>query len=447
MTSGSDRGSERAHPPVDDTEPVAGRYALEEAIGAGSASIVYRGRDLDTGDAVAVKVFRADGTPSDLRQQRREMAALARLRHPGLVTLIDGGTEPGPAGRLYVITDLVEGPTLAARIRLGPLDADAVRDLGVRLAGALAAVHAGGYVHRDVKPANVLLGDGSRPRLADFGIARAFDGTVATAAGRIVGTAAYLSPEQVRGGEIGPPVDVYALGLVLLECLTGRREYPGMAAEALTARLHRRPEVPDGLPWGLTDVITVMTADDPAHRPTAAAVASALGSAAPAAVTSTGGLATPASAPVVALRGRGRVAALVAAAAVLLAVPIAGLDGFGAPPAAPASEPAPLPAAEAAAPAAPSVPQQQAVAEAPAALARVVPAAQPEPLRADTPDRRSGGARSRPAGGSGGGGQAATKQGDGKGKDQTEGAKGKQDDGKHGGDGSGKGGGDGHGGD
>ena len=119
--------------------------------------------------------------------------------HPGLVTLHDGGTEPGPDGRTYVVTDLVDGPTLATRMQRGPLPVGEIRTLAATLAAALAHVHARGFVHRDVKPANILLDHGREPRLADFGIARALDGTVATATGAVAGTAAYLAPEQVRG--------------------------------------------------------------------------------------------------------------------------------------------------------------------------------------------------------------------------------------------------------
>jgi serine/threonine protein kinase len=251
---------------------VAGRYRLGPVIGIGSSAVVRRGRDLRNGVRVAVKLFHPGGTAEDGRQQRREMDALSRLDHPGLVGLRDGGME---SGRPFVVTDLVEGPTLAQQIGVAPLPPDQVRRLGCELADALAHVHAGGIVHRDVKPANVLLGDGSA-HLADFGIAKAFDGAAATEAGMVVGTAAFLAPEQARGLEVGPPADVYALGLVLLEALTGRREYPGRAVESATARLHRRPLVPDALPDGLGDVLTAMTQDDPAARPTAAEVSAQL---------------------------------------------------------------------------------------------------------------------------------------------------------------------------
>lgn len=242
-------------------------------IGVGSSAVVRRGWDLHDGEAVAVKLFHPGASDHDRRQQRQEMTALTHLEHPGLVGLHDGGTE---AGRPFVVTDLVEGPTLAERIKGGPTPPDEVRRLGALLADALAHVHAGGFVHRDIKPANVLLGDGTRPRLADFGISRALENTAATTAGCVVGTAAYLAPEQVRGERVGPPTDVYALGLVLIEALTGQREYPGAAVESATARLHRVPVVPDGLPDQLGPLLVSMTASDPAERPSAAEVAGVL---------------------------------------------------------------------------------------------------------------------------------------------------------------------------
>ena len=260
-----------------DSPLVAGRYRLDRILGAGGAAIVHEGCDLDTGERVAVKVYRSDGSGHPT-QHHRELKALTSLRHPGLVALLDGGTEPGPDGRTYVVTDLVEGPSLARRLDAGPLSADEVRVLAIGLGEALAHVHARGFVHRDVKPANILLEHGHRPRLADFGIARALDGTVYTATGAVAGTAAYLAPEQVRGEAVDPSVDVFALGLVLIEALTGEREYPGTLAESAAARLHRRPVVPAGLPADLAAVLAAMTDPDPAARPSAAAVAAELSS-------------------------------------------------------------------------------------------------------------------------------------------------------------------------
>ncbi|WP_281283701.1 serine/threonine-protein kinase [Pseudonocardia hydrocarbonoxydans] len=249
---------------------LGGRYVLHEVLGIGSSAVVHRAEDVRTGQAVAVKLFSSAGSPADLRRRRREIDALTRLEHPGLVRLLDGDpTGPRP----FVVTELVEGPTLAQALAVGPWDAGRVRRLGAMLAAALAVVHAGGFVHRDVKPANVLLDGAGRPRLADFGIAWTQDGATATTAGAVVGTAAYMSPEQVGGREVGPATDVYALGLVLIEASTGRREYPGSAVESAVARLSRPPRVPGGLPATLSAAVEAMTRTDPARRPGAAEVA------------------------------------------------------------------------------------------------------------------------------------------------------------------------------
>jgi eukaryotic-like serine/threonine-protein kinase len=258
-----------------DPAVLGGRYELGALLGTGASAVVRRAVDRVTGRLFAVKLFHAGASAHDRRRQQREMRALAALHHPGLVGLHDGGVE---AGRPYIVTDLVEGPTLAELLADGPLHPAEVRRIGARLADALAHVHAGGIVHRDLKPANVLLGSDGRPRLADFGIARALDGTAVTGTGYVVGTAAYLAPEQVRGEWVGPEADVYALGLVLLESLTGRREYPGALVESATARLHRAPGIPDDLPSALRTALHAMTALDPAVRPSAADVATLLGS-------------------------------------------------------------------------------------------------------------------------------------------------------------------------
>ena len=164
---------------------------------------------------------------------------------------------------------LVAGRTLAEQLREGPLPEVQTAHLASALADALAYVHARGVVHRDVKPANVLLDQHCHPYLSDFGIATVVDATQITSTGMLIGTAAYLAPEQVRGDPLGPGTDVYALALVLLECFTGRREYPGTPMEAALARLHRPPQIPDGLPAPMTPLLAAMTAADPAERPSA----------------------------------------------------------------------------------------------------------------------------------------------------------------------------------
>ncbi len=260
--------------PAPDAPPViAGRYELGPVIGRGSTADIYRARDLRLQRDVAVKLFTRGVTGPDRQRQDTELVTLARLRHPGLIELFDAGTDDG---RAYLVMQLVCGPPLAERLRAGPLPEQAVIGLGAELADTLAYVHSHGITHRDVKPANVLLNEDDRPMLGDFGIARLVDTTRVTAAGDIIGTPAYMSPEQARGAPVGLATDVYALGLVLLECLTGRREYPGAVMESLAARLQRPPNVPPGLAGGLTPLLTRMTATDPAERPTAAAVAASL---------------------------------------------------------------------------------------------------------------------------------------------------------------------------
>ncbi|QNG50159.1 protein kinase [Pseudonocardia petroleophila] len=296
---------------------LGGRYALGEVLGIGSSAVVRRAEDVRTGRFVAVKLFSAGGSLVEHRRRRREVEALTRLRHPGLVRLLDGD----PTGACpFVVTELVEGPTLAQALVEGAWGAERVRRVGAVVAAALAVVHVGGFVHRDVKPANILLDGGGRPRLADFGVAWAVDGATATTAGAVVGTAAYMSPEQVAGLEVGPATDVYALGLVLIEALTGRREYPGSAVESAVARLSRSPRVPGGLPVVLASAIGAMTRTDPAQRPGAAEVATLLSDTA----ASTGG--PGASAP----RSRSR-RGLLAATACVLALGVAGADGTSAP--------------------------------------------------------------------------------------------------------------------
>jgi serine/threonine protein kinase len=287
---------------------VAGRYVLGRVLGTGSSAVVRKARDLRSGAVVALKLFHRGANPVDLRQQRQEMEALAHLDHPGLVGLRDGGNEEG---RPFVVTDLVDGPSLDVRLKEGPVEPAVVRRIGAHLGWALDHVHRSGYIHRDLKPANILLDPDGGARLTDFGIARALDRTAVTTEGCIVGTAAYLAPEQVRGEFVGPAADVFALGLVLLEAVTGRREYPGKAMESALARLHRQPTVPEGLPLGLSPLLGAMTHPDPALRPTAAQVAEAL--AAPPA-------AAPAPVPVTPPAGRHRRAALPLVAAATLLV-------------------------------------------------------------------------------------------------------------------------------
>ncbi|MFG3274771.1 protein kinase domain-containing protein [Streptomyces luteogriseus] len=252
---------------------LAGRYRLDALIGSGGASDVYRGFDLRLRRPVAVKMFRV-GTGFDTEEIfRSEAEILARLQHPGLVTAFDAGHHDGDA---FLVMQLIDGRTLKSRITEGPLSCEAAVALGAALAEALAHTHEVGIVHRDVKPSNIILDSSGRPHLTDFGISRLLDATTRTATGTMTGTAAYLSPEQVLGRPVGRPADIYALGLVLLECLTGRLEYDGGPLEAAIARLHRPPVLPDSLPDGFAGLLRDMTSLEEQGRPTARDCAQAL---------------------------------------------------------------------------------------------------------------------------------------------------------------------------
>jgi hypothetical protein len=262
---------------------LAGRYRISGLLGRGGMATVYRAADETLGREVAVKVFATDSAdPGEVERQEGEVRMLAGLSHPGLVTLFDVGDDVVADRALaFIVMEIVDGTTLADRMKEGPLPGPEVARIGGILADALGYIHRRGVVHRDVKPANVLLAtpeddEPAAAKLTDFGIARLVDGTRLTSTGSIVGTVSYLSPEQALGEAVGAPTDVYALGLVLLECLTGRRTFPGTAAESTMARVVRDPEIPARLGPAWVDLLSRMTRRDPAARPTAREVAAEL---------------------------------------------------------------------------------------------------------------------------------------------------------------------------
>ena len=267
--------------PAPDPQPdgwlLAERYRVLDRIGSGGMAEVFRARDELLAREVAVKVFRRELDPADsaggAQRQEIELQVLAQLSHPNLITLFDGriADADGPNEQAYLVMELINGPSLAARLADGPLPEAEVRAVAIQICHALSYVHGKGMVHRDVKPANILLGTdevgdpddpgrvdgagqlvapaaGLRARLSDFGIVRLLDGAHLTSVDFMVGTASYLSPEQARGAEVGPAADIYALGLVLLEALTGERTFPGPPMTAVLARLDGPPPIPDGLP-------------------------------------------------------------------------------------------------------------------------------------------------------------------------------------------------------
>ncbi|MCT2086387.1 serine/threonine protein kinase [Microbacterium enclense] len=254
-----------------------GRYRLGRVLGTGGYSRVYEAVDTALGRTVALKIMIGDGAdPADAARVRSEIRLLASLSHPSLVTLYDARLSSTPT---YLAMELIAGPTLTDLIGRGPVPAEDVARYGREIAEALSVVHSRGIVHRDVKPSNILLrppahtGERARATLADFGIAALVGATRVTRADTVIGTAAYLSPEQARGMPAAPASDVYALGLVLLEALTGRRPFGGRTPhEALAARLVSPPDIPEDLPASWRDLLSRMTAIDPAQRPDAAAL-------------------------------------------------------------------------------------------------------------------------------------------------------------------------------
>ncbi|MGM9473950.1 serine/threonine-protein kinase [Pseudarthrobacter sp. YS3] len=265
-------------------EVVGGRYRLGEVIGRGGMSSVYCARDENLGRDVALKLFAPQAPDADeLKRQEAEIQLLATLNHPSLVTLFDAGidTRIPDEPRPFLTMELVDGQDLRSRIRHSPVPLDELAVIGAGIADALAYVHSLGVIHRDIKPGNILLvqirpGEPLRPKLTDFGIARIVDGTRLTATGTMVGTAAYLSPEQAMGSPLTPATDIYSFGLVLLECIKQTIEYPGSAVESAVARLHRAPEIPADLPSEWADLIRSMTALEPLERPSAADVETVL---------------------------------------------------------------------------------------------------------------------------------------------------------------------------
>jgi serine/threonine protein kinase len=277
------RGSAAPHDPASgpaEPERIADRYRVLQRVGAGGMAEVFRAHDELLGRDVALKVFRREfASAEDLRRQRGEVRILANLSHPSLVTLFD--TTADGDGRGVLVLEFVDGADVGARLKAGPLPAPAVAALGLDVARALAYIHGKGVVHRDVAPANILLpatpSPGVAAKLTDLGIARLIDDARITSTGFVIGTARYLSPEQAAGKPVGPPSDVYSLGLVLLECLTGARAFPGSGVESAAARLARDPEVPETLDADWRRLIRSMLAREPERRPQADAVAERLG--------------------------------------------------------------------------------------------------------------------------------------------------------------------------
>ncbi|MFL6021987.1 MAG: serine/threonine-protein kinase, partial [Marmoricola sp.] len=256
---------------IDQSALLDDRYRLDERIGTGGMAEVYRATDQVLNRRVAVKVLREVHEPVERIRFVEEARTLASLDHPGLITLLDAGIQ---GERPYLVMTLVDDATLSSRIARGALEPAEVAAIGAQVARALAYAHRQGIVHRDVKPSNVLLSSDGRALLADFGIARLIGSTDHhTRTGDAIGSPAYLAPEQVTGDELTAAVDIYSLGLVLLEALTGQRAYPGTPVEAAVARLNAAPTMPESLDPQWRDLLARMTHRLPEDRPSAGEVA------------------------------------------------------------------------------------------------------------------------------------------------------------------------------
>jgi serine/threonine-protein kinase len=256
---------------------LSGRYEIEERLGSGGMSNVHRATDRILERTVAVKIL-AEHLSDDERfvaRFRREALAVAKLIHPNIVQVYDTGID---GDRHYIVMEYVEGRSGAQILQQqGPLAPEVAAEIGIQACAGLDYAHRRGIIHRDVKPGNLMIvggpvgGGDMTVKLTDFGIARAIEQTRITQVGSVVGTAAYLAPEQVRGEEATPATDVYALGVVIYQFLTGRLPYEGSTlAELAVRQQNERPLPPssynDQVPEALGAAVLRALEGDPGRR-------------------------------------------------------------------------------------------------------------------------------------------------------------------------------------
>lgn len=248
------------------------RYLLERRIAVGGMGEVWEASDTRLGRGVAVKVLRPElgDDPEFLHRFRIEARTVASLDNPGIAAVHDYGEDVGPNGRrtAYLVMELVRGEPLSTIIARGPIDTDETLRLIEDAAWALQAAHERGFVHRDVKPGNILVRTDGVVKLTDFGIAKAADAVPVTRSGMVMGTAHYIAPEQASGAEAGPASDVYSLGIVGYECLAGHRPFRADSAVAVAMMQVREapPPLPASVPAGARELIEAALVKDPSQR-------------------------------------------------------------------------------------------------------------------------------------------------------------------------------------
>jgi len=258
---------------------LGGRYRLTRRIAGGGMGEVWLGQDDVLGREVAVKILRRQyvDDPTFLARFQAEARHSANLSHPNIAGVYDFGQgdpdQPGEAGSPFLVMEHVPGDPLSTVVsREGRLDPARTMDVIGQAALGLQAAHDAGVIHRDVKPGNILVTPAWEVKITDFGIARATDSVPLTQTGAIMGTAFYISPEQASGGSVTPASDIYSLGIVAYECLTGRRPFAGHTpvSVALAQVRDEPPALPATLPGPVRDLVMRMLAKDPDRRPRAA---------------------------------------------------------------------------------------------------------------------------------------------------------------------------------
>ncbi len=250
---------------------LASRYRLESRIAAGGMGEVWRAADLVLGRPVAVKLLPAGYAQhaETLTRFRAEARHAAAVSHPGIAQVYDYG-DAAEGEPPFLVMELVDGRPLTQLLAAGPLGPERTLDLVTQVAAGLAAAHAAGLVHRDIKPGNLLVSASGTVKITDFGIAYAAGSAPLTRTGTVIGTPAYLAPERLAGAVAGPASDLYALGIVAYECLAGAVPFGGTAIEVALAHQHQ-PLPPLDVPPEVATLIADLTARDPADRPASAA--------------------------------------------------------------------------------------------------------------------------------------------------------------------------------